>query len=111
APLELSLGFELVQGLLVGALSLLHLSFRLQYVGLRNPHLCVSLGNFPPRSLRCSFLLGAIQPEDRRPFADWAASNNIDLGNATIDVRKDRHGSKEQRDVARGWVVVENHRD
>ena len=95
ASLQLSLGFEFVQGLLMGALRLLNLSFSLQYVGSRNQHLCVSLRNFAPRTLRCGFLFGAVQPEERRPFADRAACANVDLGNATIDLRNDRDGSKE----------------
>ena len=95
ASLQFLLGLEFVYGLLVGALRLLNLSFSLHYLGLRHHHLCVSLRNFPPRTLRCGLLLRAVQPEDRRSFADWAAYANVDLGNATIDLRNDRDGSKE----------------
>ena len=94
APLEFFLGFEFVHGLLVGALGLLNLSFGLQYVGSRNQHLCISLGNFASRTLRCGFLFGTVQPEDRRSLCDWAAYANVDLGDAAIDLRHDRDGSK-----------------
>ena len=95
ASLQFLLGFEFVHGLLVGALGLLNLAFSLQYVGLRNHHLCVGLRNFAPRGLRCGLLLRAVQPEDRRPFADRAAYANVDLGDAPIDLRNDRDGSEE----------------
>ena len=74
APLKFSLGLEFVHGLLVGALSLLNLSFSLDYLGLRNQRLCVNLRNFAPRTLHGGLLLGAVQPENRRSFADWSVT-------------------------------------
>jgi hypothetical protein len=111
ASLELSLGLELVQGLLVGGLGLFNLSLSLQYVGSRNQRLRVSLRNFASCTLRSGLLFGAVQPEERRPLADRTACADVDLGNATIDLRDDRHGSKEQCDVLRGRMVVKNYRN
>ena len=90
APLQLSLGLEFVEGLLAGAFSLLNLSFSLHYLGLRNRRLCFNFRNFAPRALHGGLLLGAVQPENRRSFADRVIYPNVDFGDAAVYLREDR---------------------
>jgi hypothetical protein len=57
APIQLSLGLQLIQGLLASARGLLNLAVGLYHVYPSNGHFCVDLHNLAPRRLYGSFLL------------------------------------------------------
>ena len=110
-PIQLLLGFQFVQGLLVIALGLLELPFSLYDIHASHGHLGVDFRNLAARGLDGRLLLRTVEPEDRRTFGDWTAVANENFCDASVRFGKDRDGPKEQRGVGRRRVVVENHRD
>ena len=93
------LGFQFVQRLLPRALCFLDLALSFHGIGPRHRHLGVDLRDLAPRGLHRGFLLGAVQPEDRRSLGDLTGKANVNFGDAPVRLREDRDGSEEQGDV------------
>ena len=111
APLQLPLGLQFVQGLLVRARGLLKLPVGLHDIDPRQHELRLDLRDLATRGLRRGLLLRTVQPEDRLSLGDRTVEADIHLGDASVGLRNDRNRPEEQRDVGRGRMVVEDHRD
>src|SRR5215207_9833521 len=111
APLQLLLGLQFINGLLVGTLGLLDLAFRRHDVSARDHHRRINLGDLATGGLSGCLLLLAIQPEDRSAFRDPIVHPNIDLSDPPVDFRNDGDRSEVRYDVGCGRVIIEDHRD
>ncbi len=93
------------------ALGLLQFAVRFHHVSARDSHLCVGLRNLAPRYFHGSFLLGAVQPENRSALLNVGAAADINFGDAPIGLGKDRDRAEQQRHVGCRRVVIKNGRD
>ena len=87
APLQLALGLQLVDRLLIGALRLLDLSIGRFQLDLRLLRRCVDLGDPTPGSLQRRLLFRAVELEDRLTRFDLVAEIHINLFDPTTRFR------------------------
>ena len=111
ATLQLPLGLQLVQSLLVGAQRRLELTFGLLQVRARDRGLRVDFGDLVLRRIDRGLLLRAVQPEDRCSRGNGPADADVNLGDAAVDFRNDRDGPEKERDFVGRRMIVKNRGD